>query len=197
MAEMVAQYRKQARAIPARSMNEPDFTGVALLDALKRSGLKKLIFPGCVLMIYGIVFVTSPAGAAMAFRSSTAILRNLMIPLGLVFTLMVFMNLFLKPTHIVRFLGKGSSSRGIIFSAAAGIISMGPIYAWYPLLKELREKGAANSLIAIFLGNRAVKPFLLPIMISYFGWVYVLLLTFFTITGSVAAGYLVGLLLKE
>jgi hypothetical protein len=49
---------------------------------------------------------------------------------------------------------------------------MGPIYAWYPLLKELREKGAANSLIAIFLGNRAVKPFLLPIMISYFGWVY-------------------------
>jgi hypothetical protein len=52
-------------------------------------------------------------------------------------------------------------------------------------------------LIAVFLGNRAVKPFLLPIMISYFGWVYVLLLTFFTITGSVAAGYLVGILLKE
>ena len=93
VAEVVAQYRKQARAIPARSMDEPDFTGVALLDALKRSGLKKLIFPGCVLMIYGIVFVTSPGGAAMAFRSSTAILRNLMIPLGLVFTLMVFMNL--------------------------------------------------------------------------------------------------------
>jgi len=40
-------------------------------------------------------------------------------------------------------------------------------------LKELRKKGAADSLIAVFLGNRAVKPFLLPIMISYFGWVYV------------------------
>jgi uncharacterized membrane protein YraQ (UPF0718 family) len=163
----------------------------------KRSGLKKLIFPGCVLMIYGIVFVISPAGAAIAGRSSTAILLNLMVPLGLVFTLMVFMNLFLKPTHIVRFLGKGSSSRGIILSAAAGIISMGPIYAWYPLLKEIRKKGAASSLIAVFLGNRAVKPFLLPVMISYFGWVYVLLLTFFTIIGSVAAGYLVGFLVKE
>ncbi len=163
----------------------------------KRSGLKKLIFPGCVLMIYGIVFVISPAKAAMAFRSSTAILGNLIIPLGLVFTLMVIMNLLLKPTHIVRFLGKGSSSRGIILSAAAGIISMGPIYAWYPLLKELRKKGAANSLIAVFLGNRAVKPFLLPIMISYFGWVYVLLLTFFTIAGSVTVGFLVSILLKE
>ena len=163
----------------------------------KRSGLKKLIFPGCVLMIYGIVFVINPAGAAMALRSSTDILRNLLIPLGLVFTLMVFMNLFLKPTHIASFLGKGSRSRGIILSTAAGIISMGPIYAWYPLLKELRKEGAANSLIAVFLGNRAVKPFLLPIMISYFGWDYVLLLTFFTITGSVAAGFLVSILLKE
>ncbi len=162
-----------------------------------RSGLKKLIFPGCVLIIYGIVFVISPAGAAMAFRGSTGILINLMIPLSLVFMLMVFMNLFLKPTHIVRFLGKGSSSRGIIFSAAAGIISMGPIYAWYPLLKELRNKGASNSLIAIFLGNRAVKPFLLPIMISYFGWLYVALLTLFTVSGSLVAGYLVNILVKE
>jgi hypothetical protein len=49
-------------------------TGVKGTVAEKRSGLKKLIFPGCVLMIYGIVFVINPAGAAMAFRSSTAIL---------------------------------------------------------------------------------------------------------------------------
>jgi len=163
----------------------------------KRSGLKKLIFPGCVLMIYGIVFVINPVGAAMAFRSSTAILRNLMIPLGLVFTLMVLMNLFLKPTLIASFLGKGSSSRGIILSAAAAIISMGPIYVWYPLLKELRKKGATNLLIAVFLGNRAVKPFLLPIMISYFGWVYVALLTLFTVLGSLAVGYLVNTLAKD
>ena len=115
VAEAVAQYRKQARAIPARSMDEPDFVGAALLHALKRSG----------------------------------------------------------------------------------IISMGPIYAWYPLLKEMRKKGATNSLIAVFLGNRAVKPFLLPIMISYFGWVYVALLTLFTISGSLAVGYLVNTLAKD
>jgi uncharacterized membrane protein YraQ (UPF0718 family) len=166
-------------------------------EGYKISGLKKLVFPGCVLMIYAIVLGISPGRAAMAIRSSTGIFLNLMIPLGLVFTLMVFMNLFLKPKHIVRFLGKGSSRRGIMLSAAAGIISMGPIYAWYPLLKELREKGATNSLIAVFLGNRAIKPFLLPIMISYFGWVYVALLTLFTASGSMAAGYLVNILAKD
>ena len=163
----------------------------------KRSGIKKLIFPGCVLMIYGIVFGISPGGAATAIRSSTGILLNLVIPLALVFTLMVFMNLFLKPTHIVRFFGKGTSSRGIMLSAAAGIISMGPIYAWYPLLQELRKKGATNFVIAVFLGSRAVKPFLLPIMISYFGWVYVALLTLFTVSGSLAVGYLVNSLARD
>jgi uncharacterized membrane protein YraQ (UPF0718 family) len=110
---------------------------------------------------------------------------------------MVFMNLFLKPAHIVGFLGKGSGRRGIVLSVAAGIISMGPIYAWYPLLKELRGKGAADSLIAVFLGNRAVKPFLLPVMISYFGWVYVVLLTSFTVAGSLTVGYLVETLVKD
>lgn len=94
----------------------------------KRSGLRNLIFPGCVLVIYGIVFVINPAGAARAFGSSTGILRSLMIPLSLVFTLMVLMNLFLKPAHIVRLLGQESGCRGVTLSAAAGIISMGPIF---------------------------------------------------------------------
>jgi predicted Fe-Mo cluster-binding NifX family protein len=55
VAEAVAQYRKQAHAIPARSMDEPDFAGAALIDALKRSGMQIVnmlpIFVGVVLLI--------------------------------------------------------------------------------------------------------------------------------------------------
>ena len=55
VAEAVAQYRKQALAIPARSMDEPDFAGAALLHALKRSGMQIVnllpIFVGVVLLI--------------------------------------------------------------------------------------------------------------------------------------------------
>jgi uncharacterized membrane protein YraQ (UPF0718 family) len=167
------------------------------ISTKKRPGLRNLIFPGCVLVIFGILFAFSPDRASTALKSSADILLNLMVPLSLVFSLMVLMNLFFRPAHIVKFLGKGSGIRGVAFSAAAGVISMGPIYAWYPLLSELRKKGAANSFIAIFLGNRAVKPFLLPIMISYFGWMYAGILTLFTITGALAAGYLVGVLVKE
>ena len=160
-------------------------------------GLQNLIFPGCVMLIYGILFVFNSTKAVKALTSSVNILLTLIIPLSMVFALMFLLNLFLRPAHVARFLGRRSGARGLALSAVAGIISMGPIYAWYPLLKELKKKGAVNSLIAVFLGNRAVKPFLLPIMISYFGWLYVVLLTLFTITGSLAAGYLVGILVED
>lgn len=166
------------------------------ISTIKKSGLRNLIFPGCVLVISGVVFVINPAGAARAFSSSAGILVNLMLPLSLVITLMALMNLLLKPAQIVRFLGKGSGSKVIILSATAGIFSMGPIYAWHPLLKKFREIGAKNSLIAVFIGNRAVKPFLLPIVVSYFGGLYVVLLTLFIIAGSLTVGYLVDILVK-
>jgi uncharacterized membrane protein YraQ (UPF0718 family) len=158
--------------------------------------VRLFLFPALVLVAYGIVFTIVPDKASLALKSSGNILVNMLIPLGLVFILMLLLNLFLKPAQIVKLLGRGAGIKGVMLSAAAGIISAGPIYAWYPLLKDLRQKGAANSLLAIFLGNRAVKPFLLPIMISYFGWIYVLLLTVFTMIGSIVVGYFVGALVK-
>ena len=138
-----------------------------------------------------------PDKASTALMSSGKVFLNILIPLCLVFILMLVLNLFLKPAYIIKFLGRGAGIKGIILSVAAGIISIGPVYAWYPMLKALREKGANESLIAVFLGNRAVKPFLLPIMISLFGWIYVLILTVSTIFGSIVAGYCVGVLVKE
>ena len=77
----------------------------------------------------------------------------------------------------------------MILALVAGMISAGPIYAWYPLLKDLREQGAHEGPIAVFLYNRGVKPFLLPVMIGYFGWRYVLMLTLLMIVGSIVLGY--------
>jgi uncharacterized membrane protein YraQ (UPF0718 family) len=167
------------------------------VPAKKKPAWRMFLFPAFILAIYGALFTVTPDKAIEALGSSGKIFLHIAVPLTLVFCIIVAINLFLKPTHVAGFLGRESGIRGMVFSAIGGIISMGPIYAWYPLLKDLREKGAANMLIAIFLGNRAVKPFLMPIMISYFGWIYVLILTFFTITGSVVAGYIVSGLVKE
>ncbi len=159
--------------------------------------LYMFLFPSVMLVLYGILFALMPEKIYSALVSSGNILRNMIVPLCLVFVLMVFLNLFLKTSHIVQFLGKGAGVKGILFPAAAGIISTGSIYVWYPLLKSLRERGAGDSPIAIFLYNRAVKPFLLPVMIGYFGWEYVVILTVCTILGSFVVGYVLNAITRE
>lgn len=159
--------------------------------------LRIYLFPILLIGIYAILLVFLPDKAYVAMRSCGKIFLSLGVPLILVFALMTAVNLLLEPARITRFLGKEAGFKGVVFSVVAGIISTGPIYAWYPLLGGLKEKGTRNSLLVIFLGNRAVKPLLIPVMITYFGWAYVLVLMLLTITGSVAAGYLVGYLFKE
>ena len=155
------------------------------------------LFPVVVLMAYGILYIIAPDKALLALENCGNVFLNIAKPLCFVFAIMILLNLFLKPAYIVKFLGKGAGVKGIILSTAAGIISMGPIYVWYPLLKELKEKGATNPFLSIFLYNRAVKPVLLPIMISYFGWQYVVILMILTVLASIVIGYLMGVFVKE
>ncbi|MCD4715711.1 MAG: hypothetical protein K8R45_03085, partial [Desulfobacterales bacterium] len=169
---------------------------------MKKKGSNKCTFSGpymfalAVGLLYGIFFWIDPEKTFLALGTSAKIFGYILLPLSLVFVLMVLVNLFLRSSQVTRLLGEKAGFRGIILSAAAGIISMGPIYAWFPLLKEVKERGAGNTAIAVFLGNRAVKPFLLPIMISYFGWIYVLLLTFFMFIASVVIGYALDAIYK-
>ncbi len=153
-----------------------------------------MLFLSLILLVYGILILILPEKTHAALRESGKIAANLVWPVLLVLFVMMILNLFAHPGKIVQLVGEKAGSRGLLLAAAAGILSMGPIYAWYPLLEELQQRGASNRVIAVFLGNRAVKPFLLPIMVSYFGWTYVLLLTFFMIIGAIGLGYVLDLL---
>lgn len=115
--------------------------------------------------------------------------------LVLVFLLMFISNLLLSSKRIVKIFGHESGIKGYIFSIIFGILSSGPIYMWYPLLSDLRDKGVKNSLLVIFIYNRAVKIPLLPMMIYYFGSAFVIILTIYMIIFSVINGLLVERLL--
>ena len=92
---------------------------------------------------------------------------------------------------MLKYLGKESGVKGWLLAITMGIVSHGPIYTWYPLLKELRNHGMRTGLLAVFLYNRAVKIPLLPIMIYYFGVVFVVVLTVYMIIASVIEGKLI------
>lgn len=145
-------------------------------------------------ILYIILIIIAPDSALTALRRSGGILIQVIPPLSIAFILMWLLNLFVKPMYISRFLGQKAGIKGVLLSTLAGIISMGPIYIWYPLLKDLREKGASDFHLANFLSNRAVKPFLLPLMIFYFGWKFSLAFNLFLILNALLVATIVNLL---
>ncbi len=131
-----------------------------------------------------------------AFIKFFELLQKIIPVFILVFIFIFISNLFLDAKKIAKFIGESAGIKGWFVSIAAGILSMGPIYMWYPLLADLKEKGMKESFIAVFLYNRAIKIPLLPLMIYYFGLTFVIILTFYMILFSIINGLLVDKLLK-
>lgn len=152
-----------------------------------------LYFLGLVMILYLFIFGLDTENAYNSLRASWDILVKLIPVLFLVVFLMGLLNYFLRPKAISKYLGKDSGARGWSISVLAGIISHGPIYAWYPLLKELRKQGMRQGLAAVFLYNRAIKIPLLPVMIYYFGIAFTVALLVFTVIASLVQGKVIDM----
>jgi uncharacterized membrane protein YraQ (UPF0718 family) len=150
-----------------------------------------LYFLGFVIGLYLFILYFNFENAYNSLKASGDIFVKLVPILFLVVFLMGLLNYFLKPKEISKYIGKDSGTRGWVLSALAGIISMGPVYAWYPFLKELRKQGMRPGLAAVFLYNRAIKIPLLPVMIYYFGAGFAVVLLIFTIIASLVEGKII------
>jgi hypothetical protein len=76
-------------------------------------------------------------------------------------------------------------------------VSHGPIYAWYPLMKNFHEKGVHYGPIASFLYSRGIKLAMIPSLIAYFGLKYSIILTLNMVIFSILVGLSVDILLKD
>jgi uncharacterized membrane protein YraQ (UPF0718 family) len=114
----------------------------------------------------------------------------------IVFVLMALSNYFITNDFIIKHL-KGKGLKKWFFVIVGGILSSGPIYMWYPLLANLKQKGLKDGLIACFLYNRAIKIPLLPLAIVYFNWKYVVILTLVMVIISIIQGILINKLMKD
>ncbi|MBC2709509.1 MAG: permease [Desulfosarcina sp.] len=142
------------------------------------------LFPASVIVVYVSIYFVAPDRTINALMASGNVLKQMALPLLLAFVMMVVLNLFITPAHVSRFLGSRAGIKGVLLSSVAGILSMGPVYAWLPFLAAIREKGASDFHLANFLASRAVKPVLLPLMIGYFGWRFSLIFTVLNMVGA-------------
>ena len=119
------------------------------------------------------------------------------IPVLIVVLFFIFLaNLLLNSKRVLKYLGASSGFKGWIVALIFGVLSSGPIYMWYPLLSDLKEKGMKDSLIAVFLYNRAVKIPMMPLIVYYFGLPFLIILTVLMLGFSFINGFVVGKLVN-
>jgi len=118
-----------------------------------------------------------------------------------IFMLVIFItaiiNYFLKPKQIMKYFGKESGKKGILYALIGGIISHGPMYAWYPMLDDMRGHGLKFGLIATFMYARAVKIPLLPFMIGLFGITFTIIVNIYILIFALLQGKIIEILIKE
>jgi len=137
-----------------------------------------------VILIFIMLFLIDSEGAKESLKISWKITKTIIPIIIIVIIFTAITDYFLSPQKIVKYLSKGSGIKGWSIAAAGGIISHGPSYVWYQLIQDLREKGMSSGLAAVFFYNRAIKIPLLPMMIFYFGWQFVVVLSLLMIIAS-------------
>ncbi len=153
------------------------------------------IFLGISLLLYLPVLVLDKPKALLAAKQFWHLTAEIFPFLLVVFLLMVLIHLFLKTQTLIKYMGEGSGIRGWAIAIVTGILSVGAIYMWFPILKSMLEKGVKPGLVAVFLYNRGIKLHWLPLMVLYFGMKYVVVLTLITVLVSILQGVIIDFLL--
>ena len=157
---------------------------------IEKYGLQNiLIF--LIAICYLFLFLVYPPIFWKSFLFSLDVFLKILPILLFVFITMFIFNLFLDLNIIKKFVGKESGWKGWLVSILVGILSSGPIYLWYPLVADLREKGMRTSLVSCFLYKLSVKSPLFPLMIFYFGLGFTIIFNLLIIAFSIISGLIV------
>lgn len=152
---------------------------------------KGTLFLLLVVFVYLILFFINSDKTADALEECGLILLKLIPIFLIVIVLTATINYFLKPQQIIKYLGANSGKSGWFYALLGGVISHGPMYAWYPMLQDMKRHGLRDGLIATFFYARAIKLPLLPLMIDYFGLIFTTVLSAYILIGAYLQGRLI------
>lgn len=157
--------------------------------------MKKIQFKGkkffySMMSIYLLIFFFDNDNSLVAIKYSIDIFNQIW-PLFLVIILIsTLINYFLDPKQVIKHFGKDSGNKAIFYSLLAGIISHGPMYTWYGLLEELREKGVKDELLIVFFYSRAIKIPMIPFSIAVFGTTFTIIISLYILLFAILQGKL-------
>ncbi len=157
-------------------------------------GIKFLII---VLVLYIVLLLVDTSHTLLALQKGAFILLSLLPLFLLIIILTALINYFLKPKQIIKHFGKESGAKGVFYALLGGILSHGPMYAWFGMLQDMRSHGLRDGLIAVFMYARAVKLPLLPFMVDLFGLLFTIIMTLYILIAAVLQGKVIDAVMKK
>jgi len=157
-------------------------------------GLGFLVF---VIFLYVILYFVN---SAKTLKSIEHFIKNTwaVLPIFLIVILIsALINYYFPKERLTKILQEKSGFQTYLVSLLAGSISMGPLFSWFPLLKNLKEKGLKDGVLVTFIYAKSIKLALLPVMIGFFGQVYSIIFMLFIAVAAVVQGLLYELIAKK
>jgi len=144
-----------------------------------------------LLVGYALLYIYYPDKTIEALSKSLSTLLHLLPIFLIVIVLMGIFIALMSAKRIAKLLGNQSGIKGWAIAVVGGILSHGSSYIWYQMLANLREQQVRDGLIVTFLYTRAIKLPWLPLMVSYFGYAFTVLLMFNIIIAALIQGMIV------
>jgi len=152
-------------------------------------------FITAVLIIYLVLLILRPKLFLSASKFFLNSILKIIPALFFVFILMAIINYFITPERIMKFSEKKGFKKWL-FMVSAGVLSVGPPFLWYPLLKKLKSHGLSPGLITTYLYSKALVLSFLPLLIFYFSLKYVVVLYFTMIVAAIIQGIIMDRIVK-
>ncbi len=156
---------------------------------------KSYYFLIMMLLTYVVLYFIYPVQIIQAFKYVYEIMLEI-LPILLMIYVFLFAFSFIKEKKLNQFIQKAPKFLKYILMSLLGTFSHGPIYAWYPLLENLNQKGISNGNVASFLYARGIKLTLLPMLAAFFGLEYAIILSIVMFIFAVIQGYVIDFMHK-
>jgi len=151
-----------------------------------------------VALIYGVLFFALQKEAVQSVSNSLYYLKEMFQVLPVIFVLTAIIEAWVPKEVIIKRLGDSSGASGAVLSLLLGSVSVGPIYAAFPISKMLIAKGASISNIVIILSSWAViKIPMLANEAKFLGAKFMIARWLLTVMGILIMAHLVSALVKR
>lgn len=118
--------------------------------------IKNNLYFNFVVLVYIVFLFINKDLSITAFNNSGYYIKEMLMIMPVIFILTALLDTWVSRDAIIKYLGKDSKAKGVVFSFLLGSISAGPIYAAFPFCVMLHRKGASIKNIVIILSSWAV-----------------------------------------